>query len=313
MATQEKSARAVFLENVWKALLYDQTEPFHKSLLADYVSSEVVDVLPEQTTLANVLAECHSREVFEESYIKSFLGLTKRWSSLMPESRQTIIGQLNGLELHANGNLRRQFQAHADDAAALTVRWDIADRLYAGIQDLTIKACRNIGLELSQPRGVPLQKTDFNTLLQRGSKMLLGLLQERINMDKTAVLMAVGRATPVVKPRMMNNLHRAYTECLDGFRGGLLHWAMQNLQDAPSLELFKGVRQPALLIPPIPESVIRDCIDDMLEPFIEEFTGMSALMDEKSPPDPASYEKIRRLFPHSRSGAQQVAAQVYAA
>lgn len=307
MATQEKPARIAFLESTWLAVLYDQTEPFNKSLLADYVSSEVIDLLPEQTTLANVLTECRAREVFEESYIKTFLGLTKRWSGLMPESRQAIIRQLNGLELQANGNLRRQFQAHADDAAALAIRWDLADRLYAGIRELTFKACQNIGLELSQPRGLSTPPTDFNTLLQRGSPMLLALLRERINIDKSAVLLAVGRATPVAKPRMKNNLRRAYVDCLDAFRGALLHWSIHNLQASSALELFKGIRQVALLTPPIPESVMRECIDELLESFIEEFTGMSTLMEE-SPPDPASYEKVRRVFSSNRPAAQAHAA-----
>jgi hypothetical protein len=239
------------------------------------------------------------------------MGLTKRWSYLMPESRQTIMGLLNGLELHAQGNLRRQFQLHVDDEAALTVRWDMADRLYAGIRELTFNACQNIGLELRQPRGVSRQTTDFSSLLQRGTPMLLALLRERINIDKSAVLMAVGHTTPVVKPRMKNNLSRAYVDCLDAFRGGLLHWAMQNLPGSSAIELFKGVRQVAFLTPPIPEHVMRDCIDEMLEPFMEEFTGMRELMDE-SPPDPASYEKVQRLFSSSRSGAGRVPAQIHA-
>lgn len=307
MITQDKSVRITFLENTWKAVLHDQPELFPKSLLADYVSSEVIDALPERTTLANVLVECDSRGTFEESYIKSFLGLTKRWSSLMPESRHAIIGQLNGLELQANGNLRRQFQLHADDAAALTIRWDAADQLYVGIRELTFTACQNIGLELRQPRGASKLKTDFSSLLQRGSSMLLALLRERVNIDKSAVLMAVGRATPVAKPRMQNNLSRAYVDCLDAFRGGLLHWAMQNLQASSALELFKGVRQAALLTPPIPEPVMRDCIEELLEPFIEEFTGMRELMDE-SPPDAASYAKVQRLLSGGRLGPVRMSA-----
>lgn len=312
MDVQEKSARIVFLEGAWKAVLHDQPELFRKCLLADYVSSEVIDALPDHTTLKNVLAECHSRGTFEESYIKSFLGLTKRWGSLMPESRQAIMGQLSGLDLKANGNLRRQFQLHADDAAALTIPWDTADRLYAGIRELTFNACQKAGLELRQPRGVSLQQTDFNTLLQRGSTMLLALLRERINIDKTAALMTVGHATPVVKPRIMHNLNKAYVDCLDAFRGGLLHWSMQNLQASSALELFKGVRQVALLTPPIPEPVMRDCIEELLEPFIEEFTGLSALLDE-SPPDPASYEKVRRLLAGARSGAGRAPTHIHAA
>jgi phage gpG-like protein len=305
---QEKSLRIAFLEGVWKAVLFDRQEPFPKSLLAEFVSTEVIDSLPASTTLANVSAECHAREVFEESYIKSFLGLKKCWSSLMPESRQMILERLEGRQLQANGNLRRQLQPHADDRAALTIRWDTADRLYAGIHELAFKACQNAGLELLQPRGVPKQTGEFKAVLQRGETILGALLRERINIDKTAVLMAVGHATPVAKTKMMNNLARAYADCLDAFRGGLLHWALHNLQASSAVELFKGVRHAALLTPPIPESVMRECIEELLGPFMQEFERMSVHMEDL-PPDTATYDKAQRFFTTSRSGTGQVPAQ----
>jgi len=295
MSLEDKARRIAFVEGVWKAVLHDREEPFRTSLLAEFVSTEVIDSLPAHTTLANVSAECHSREVFEESYIKSFLGLKKCWASLMPESRHMILEHLKGRHLQANGNLRRQLQPHADDAAALTIRWDIADRLYAGIRELAFKACQNDGLELLQPRGVPKQKGEFKAVLQRGQTILGALLRERINIDKTAVLMAVGFATPVAKPKMTNNLHRAYGDCLDGLRGGLLQWALHHLQASSALELFQGVRHAALLTPPIPESVMRECIEELLAPFMQEFEHMRASMED-SPPDPLTYAKAQRFF-----------------
>jgi len=309
MPLEEKPLRIAYLEGLWKAVLFDQREPFPKLLLADFVSTEVIDALPASTTLANVSAECHSREVFEESYIKSFLGLKRCWGSLMPESRQMILVCLEGRQLQANGNLRRQLQPHADDRAALTIRWDVADRLYAGIRELAFKACQNAGLELFQPRGVPKQKGEFRAVLQRGETILGALLRERINIDKTAVLMAVGHATPVAKTKMMNNLGRAYGDCLDAFRGGLLHWALHNLQASSAIELFKDVRHAALLTPPIPENVMRECIEELLGPFMQEFERMSVHMEDL-PPDPATYDKAQRFFSTARSGAKNVPAQL---
>jgi hypothetical protein len=306
VSLEDKARRIAFLESVWKAALHDQQEPFPTSLLADLVSTEVIDSLPAYTTLTNVSTQCHAREVFEESYIKSFLGLKKCWRSLMPESRQMIMEQLKGCQLQANGNLRRQLQLHADDPAALTIRWDTADRLYAGIRELAFKACQNHGLELLQPRGVPKQKGEFRAVLQRGQTILGALLRERINIDKTAVLMAVGRATPVAKTKMMNNLGRAYGDCLDALRGGLLHWALHNLQASSAVELFKDVRHMALLTPPIPEDVMRECIEELLEPFRQEFERMSAGA-ESLPPDPATYAKARRFF---LAATERVPAQV---
>lgn len=297
MAAQAILPRIIFLEGTWKAVLYDQTEPFSKSLLADYVSSDVIDSLPEYTTLKGVLLACHTLEAFEESYIKSFVGLMKSWNRLAPESRQGIMQYLQECDLQANGNLRRHLQPHKDDAVALTIRWDIADRLYTIIHEKASKACQGIGLELLQPRGVPQQKGDFRTLVQRGQAMLLALLRERIIIDKVAVLVAVGHDTPVVKNKLMNNLNRAYIENLDAFRAGLMHWALNNLHAFSAVQLFKDV-QLAKALTPIQESILREHMEALISPFMQEFERMSAGMDETSP-DPATYDKIRRFFDSS--------------
>src|ERR1041384_1573365 len=80
-----------FLQGAWRALLQDQPEPFPKNLLEDFLSSDVLRSLPSHTTLKNVLHECHSREAFQASYIKSFLGLRRVWDKLTPESRHITI------------------------------------------------------------------------------------------------------------------------------------------------------------------------------------------------------------------------------
>lgn len=294
MSVQGILPRIIFLEGTWKAVLYDQPEPFRKSLLVDYVSADVINSLPEQTTLKNVLKECHALEAFEESYIKSFVGLMKCWSSLSPESRRGILQYLQECDLQANGNLRRQLQPLKDDAAALTIRWDVADQLYARVRDTAFKACQGVGLELLQPRGVPRQKGDFRTLVQRGQAMLLALLRERINIDKIAVLVAVGQMTPMVKNKRLTNLSRAYIEDLDAFRAGLMHWALNNLQAFSGVELFKDARQERALTP-IQESVLREHVEASLRPFIHEFERLSASMDE-IPHDPATYDKLRPFF-----------------
>jgi len=294
MSSQGILPRVIFLEGTWKAVLHDQPEPFRKSLLADYVSADVIDSLPEQTTLKNVLKECHALDAFEESYIKSFLGLMKCWNSLSPESRHNILEYLQDCDLQANGNMRRHLQPLKDDAEALTIRWDIADQLYARVREAAFKACQGIGLELLQPRGAPRQKGDFRTLVQRGQAMLLALLRERISIDKIAVLAAVGHMTPVVKNKRMNNLSRAYIENLDVFRAGLMHWAQNNLQAFSAVELFKDAQQ-AKALTPIQESVLREHMEGLIKPFEHECERMSATMDE-TPHDPAAYDKLRPYF-----------------
>ena len=145
--------------------------------------------------------------------------------------------------------------------------------------------------------GVPQQKGDFRTLVQRGQAMLLALLRERIIIDKVAVLVAVGHDTPVVKNKLMNNLNRAYIENLDAFRAGLMHWALNNLHAFSAVQLFKDV-QLAKALTPIQESILREHMEALISPFMQEFERMSAGMDETSP-DPATYDKIRRFFDSS--------------
>lgn len=294
MSVQGILPRIIFLEGTWKAVLHDQPEPFRKSLLVDYVSTDVINSLPEQTTLKNVLKECHALEAFEESYIKSFVGLMKCWNSLSPESRHSILQYLQDCDLQANGNMRRHLQPLKDDAVALTIRWDIADQLYARVRDAAFKACQSIGLELLQPRGVPRQKGDFRTLAQRGQAMLLALLRERVGIDKIAVLVAVGQMTPVVKNKRLTNLSRAYIENLDVLRAGLMHWALNNLQAFSGVELFKDAHE-AKVLTPLQESVLREHVEASLKPLTQEFERLSTSMDE-IPHDPATYDKLRPYF-----------------
>src|SRR5690242_5390665 len=188
------TAQIVFLQGAWRALLQDQPEPFHKGLLSEFVSNEVLARLPERTTLKHVLQECHAHEAVQECYIKSFLGLRRVWDKLTPESRHIIIEHGNKCGVHKQGGLR--LQALQDDEAALTIRWHVAQRLYEKARDEAFAACSAFGLEMAQPRGLP-RANEFAQLVQNGQEILLKLLRERVNTDKTAVTMAVGYVTPV--------------------------------------------------------------------------------------------------------------------
>ncbi len=267
-----------FLQGTWRAVLHDQPEPFHKRLLQDYVSNEVMARLPEQTTLRNVLQECHSLDAFQESYIKSFLGLRKSWEKLTPESRHTIIQYVNKCGLQQNNGL----QPLPDDEAALTIRWDAANRLYAASREAAFKACRSAGLELSQPRGLP-RPNDFQGLVRRGQETLLALLRERINIDKTAVTLAVGYVTPVARTKILGNLTAAAMECTDSFRAALVHWLLYHTPMQAA-----GAQAPD-------ESQLREHVDAALVFFRSEVERLRAGVDEM-PEDPTIYEKARHAI-----------------
>lgn len=285
MNSNADSKQIAFLHGTWRALLQDQPEPFRKELLTDFVSNEVLSSLPSQTTLTHVLHECHAREAIQESYIKSFLGLRKIWGRLTPESRHIIIQYSNKCGLQKQGGLR--LSPLEDDEAALTIRWDTANRLYQGARDAAFRACRELGLEMVQPRGTP-RHDEFHILVNRGREILLTLLRERTNIDKTAVTMAVGYVTPVARTKLTRNLVNAEQECLDAFRAALIHWAMHN----PTAFL---ATTPGVQLSAAEEAQIRDYIEECLKPWYRDCEKLRQDAEGMSS-EPTIYEKVRRCF-----------------
>lgn len=278
------TAQIVFLQGAWRALLQDQPEPFHKDLLSDFVSSQVLASLPQRTTLKNVLQECHAREAFQESYIKSFLGLRKVWEKLTPESRHIILEHSNKCGMQKQGGLRLQMLQ--DDALALTIRWDVAQKLYETARDEAFKACQALGLEMAQPRGRP-RKNEFALLVQNGQDILLKLLRERVNTDKTAVAMAVGYVTPVAHTKLARNLQEAYAECHGAFRAALLHWALHH-PDSFGMKV-EGHLHAAQ------EVELGRYVDECLKPFTQRFERLWQDTETMSS-EPTLFEKVRRCF-----------------
>ncbi|HEY3646186.1 MAG TPA: hypothetical protein VGM16_12680 [Gammaproteobacteria bacterium] len=278
------TAQIVFLQGTWRALLQDQPEPFQKGLLSEFVSNAVLAGLPERTTLKHVLQECHAREAFQESYIKSFLGLRRVWEKLTPESRHIILGHSTRCGMHKQGGLRLQMLQ--DDAAALTIRWDVAQNLYDAARDEAFRACRAIGLEMAQPRGLP-RPNEFALMVQNGQEILLKLLRERVNTDKTAVTMAVGYVTPVAHTKLTRNLNEAYAECHGAFRAALSHWAVHH----PAAFGLK----PAGQLDATQEAQLRRYVDECLAPFTQRFERLSQDTETMSS-EPTLFEKVRRCF-----------------
>ncbi|HEU5398090.1 MAG TPA: hypothetical protein VFV77_02320 [Gammaproteobacteria bacterium] len=290
MTEQAHNNQIAFLEGAWQAVLQDEPRLFEKALLADFVSVGVLEGLPDYTTLKNVVAECHGQEAVQESYIKSFLSLRKRWQELTTEARHAIVESSRRCGLQNNNGLKLSLLE--DDEAALAIRWDTANRLYAGCRELANKACQTTGLEMVQPRGRP-QPSDFRGAVNRGQQILVALLRERINIDKTAVTLAVGHVTPVAKTKLKNNLAAAYLEALDSFRAALFHWMICNVGAFAAIELFKDVA-PSKPLTPFQESVLKEHVEGALQPFKQEYEALRAAVEDLS--DPTIYEKVRRCF-----------------
>ena len=283
MHTITDSNQIVFLQGTWRAILQDQPEPFAKGLLTDFVSSEVLAGLPSHTTLKHVLQECQARGAFQESYIKSFLGLRKVWERLTPESRHGIIEQGKHCGMQKQGGLRLQLLQ--DDAAALSIRWDVAADLYASARDQAFRACRALGLEMVQPRGLP-RHTEFALMLQSGQDLLFKLMRERVNTDKTAVVMAVGYLTPVAHTKLKRNLQEAYAECRDTFRAALLHWALHH---PAAFGMAPGELDASQ------ETQLRLYVEECLRPFQQRFERLYQDAETLST-EPTLFEKVRRCF-----------------
>ncbi|HSN17211.1 MAG TPA: hypothetical protein VLV87_03295 [Gammaproteobacteria bacterium] len=284
MSTLTDKNQIAFLQGTWQAILQDQPEPFAKGLLADFVSNDVLASLPSRTTLKHVLHECRARDAFQESYIKSFLGLRKVWSTLTPESRHSIMQQSTQCGMHKQGGLRLQLLQ--DDAAALTIRWDVAQALYVAARDQAFRDCRALGLEMVQPRGRP-RHNEFALLVQGGQDILLKLLRERVNTDKTAVVMAVGYVTPVAHTRLKHNLQQAYAECQGIFRAALIHWAMHH-PAALGIDVAGSLTAEQ-------ENQLRRYVDECLHPLQQRFERLCQDTETMSS-EPTLFEKVRRCF-----------------
>ena len=287
MSNLSEAQHFEFLQGAWSAVLQNEPELFAKSLLRDYVSAEVIGRLPEYTTLENVILECHNQGTVQESYIKAFMSLPKAWTRLTPESRHRIVQKIEKLGLQKACG--KNFTMLEDDAAALTVRWDIAHKLYGVIRESTFKGCSAHGLELLQPRRVPLGD-DYGAMLRQGEQALLNLLRERIEIDKTAVTMAVGFVTPVAKTQIMHNLCVAYQECLASLRAALLHWAEFSPHALmPILNVPDGGLNAAQL------ENMRRRVEESLVRFKREFEQLRAGVENMSA-EPTLSPRLRRFF-----------------
>src|SRR5579859_3746173 len=139
---------------------------------------------------------------------------------------------------------------------------------------------------MAQPRGQPMHN-EFALLVQSGQDILLKLLRERINTDKTAVTMAVGYVTPVSRSQLTRNLNEAYAECHAAFRAALIHWAMHH-------PTAFGIKTAGLLNA-AQEATLRDYVTECLRPFEQRFERL--LLDtEAMSAEPTLYEKVRRCF-----------------
>jgi hypothetical protein len=186
--------------------------------------------------------------------------------------------------MQKQGGLRLQMLE--DDAAALTIRWDVAQRLYETARDEAFKACRELGLEMAQPRGLP-RKNEFALLVQNGQDILLKLLRDRVNTDKTAVAMAVGYVTPVAHTKLARNLQEAYAECHGAFRAALLHWALHH-PDSFGMKV-EGHLHAAQ------ETELGRYADECLKPFTQRFERLWQDTETMSS-EPTLFEKVRRCF-----------------
>lgn len=297
MAEQNENTQIAFLAGAWKALLDERSEPFLKSVLADYVSPDVVSRLPEYTTLQNVVAECYAQDAFEESYIKFFFAIQKQWRYMSPETRHGIVQSMRDCGLR-DKNTAKLLQPLADDEAALTIQWGVADKICGELQKAAFRICRQAGLELEQPRGTPASGS-YKVLVDKGENALLALLQERIKIDSTAVTLAVGYVTPVAKNRMLSRLTGASLELTDAFRAALLHWLHCNAAALAHIPTFAGVRS-AEDLTSFQESLLRERVDLSLDNFRAQCEELRQQV-ERLPPDPTVYGKVRAFFDKNKS------------
>jgi hypothetical protein len=292
MSEYGQDSQIAFLQGAWRALLDHHAEPFQKMVLADYLSRDVINRLPDFTTLDNVLAVCEERDAYQESYIKFFMSIQKRWRRMTPETRNRIVVSMRDCGLR-DANSARLLQPLEDDEAALTIRWDVADRLCLQAQKRAFKTCKELGLELEQPRGVPAGRA-YKVLVEKGEAALVALLDERVKIDSTAVALAVGYVTPVAKSRLQSRLTGAYLDLSDSFRAALMHWLCHNAAAFSRLPAFANVRS-ADDLTAAQRSLLGDHVGRSLDGFCRKYEELHGLV-EAMPPGQPVYDAVRLHF-----------------
>jgi hypothetical protein len=293
-----QTEQVAFLRDAWRALLEPRAEPFQKMVLADYVSRDVINCLPDYTTLENVLAVCGTQDAFQESYIKSFMSIQKRWKRMTPETRHKIVTSMRDCGLR-DASSAKSLQLLEDDEAALTIRWDVADELYLRAQKRAFKSCKDLGLELEQPRGDPAGRA-YKVLVEKGEALLAALLDERVKIDSTAVALAVGYVTPVAKSRLQGRLTETYLELSDSFRAALMHWLCHNAAAFSRLPAFAKVRSADDLTAE-QRSLLGDHVGRSLDSFCKTYEGLHSLV-ETMPPNQPVYDAVRLHFDPDKLG-----------
>ena len=299
MSEYSQITQADFLQGAWRALLDSRAEPFQKMVLADYISRGVIDRLPDYTTLENVLAVCRAQDAFQESYIKSFMSIQKRWKRMTPETRHRIVVSMRDCGLR-DINSTKSLQPLEDDEAALTIQWEVADKLCLQVQKRAFKICKELGLELEQPRGIPASKT-YKVLVEKSEAALVALLNERIKIDITAVALAVGYVTPVATSRLQSRLTGVYLDLSDSFRGALMHWLSHNAAAFSHLPTFANVRL-ADDLTPVQRSLLGEYVGRTLDSFCKKYEELHSLL-AAMPRDQPVYDEVRLFFEKGKTSA----------
>ena len=297
MSEHSQASQIAFLQGAWRALLDQRAEPFQKVALADYISRDVINRLPDYTTLENVVAVCQAQDAFQESYIKSFMSIQKRWKRMTPETRHSIVVSMRDCGLR-DANSTRLLQPLEDDEAALTIQWDVADKLCLRVQKSAFRICKELGLELEQPRGIPAGKA-YKVLVEKSEAALGALLDERVKIDSTAVTLAVGYFTPVAKSRLQSRLTEAYLDLSDSFRGALMHWLCHNAAAFSHLPTFANVRSADDLTAP-QRSLLGEYVGRSLDSFCRKYEELHSLV-EAMPRDQPVYDEVRLFFDRGKT------------
>lgn len=279
-----------FLKQAWRVVLGFHAETFfYSSWLADFLPSRIMEKLSYYTTLEEIFAICREQKAFDESLEKTISAINANWRRFTPRAREALIEIMRAFGQERFGG--RIPSLTKEDEQALKIRWDIADMLYADAQKKAFDLCRQKGLEMEPPRGVPQQK-NFKEALIQGKNILIDLLKEKAHIDKAATMIAVGADSHNFQKQIQGRFATVYSDLWKLFRDALYHlegWLLHAWRDHPLFaDMGEGLTQKQ-------KDVLYQEVYSSLMPFKEEAEKLSMTVGSM-PLDPNIYERVSQFI-----------------
>jgi len=272
-----------FARAIWELFTEILVKPFPKRFLNEWVSEQVYERLREETSVGEAVSECKTPQDMEDSFKATVNRLNRDWDRFLPPHKDRAIKLIKryGLSDHFDVLL----EMSEDELEELSIRWDIADMLFAEARRQTLEECRRLGFDLENRTinwQVDPSEATMPGIVNKWTDLFVDLLRRKMDFD-LAVVKAI---SPTARYRKYKTDARErcnyqYQLILEELREFLLEDDKKRTHpdDVPS----KGERVEALL-----------WTEYLLNPFKSKMDRFLSKADTNEP-NPDVYDRVAEL------------------